>query len=687
MPDDSPTASALEDANMTKWAGEPSASSGLAGTSTDPADLNYDAQKKPTPFTEVGATGLAQYGGFIREEFLIQLSGDAALKTWREMYDNDAIVGAFMYAVTMICRQVEWRVEPPEAATVDDIVEERIAERQAKIQEAQQAQQQKLAMTQAGLAANSTNPRGAGPGGKPAPTQPPGMGRAGLAGAAGGAPGLHEPIGGHPTAGATPPGSPGPNPRTQATLPGTNAPGESNTPGTNPGGGPAQAAALGGLTGLPGAGSPKKKLSNPNDPPFAASRDTDPPGWVRNVLTRLRKAGSGGGMVGGIDEGSADANAVDPETDEPLIYPTGAGPEDITPEARKALELAVLVETALHDMSNSWAETVAEVFTMIPFGFAFHEIVYKKRNGPNPDYPEQGSKFSDGRIGWAKWAGRAQETRFRWEFGDHGEVLGMWQLAPPKFQLRYLPLSKALLFRTTGYKGNPEGKSSLRSAYRSWYYLKRIQETEAIGVERDLAGLPVFKVPAKMMSANATPEEKAVLAAIKKLVRNIRRNEQEGVVLPMEYDDDGNEMYTFELLASPSRRQFDTNQIITRYESRMAMTLLADFILMGHDAVGARSLGETKTDMFTTALEAFLDIVADVANTFAVPRLMQLNGEDPAMSPIISHGKLETVTLEQIAAIITALSGAGDDLFPDTSLSDWVRDKFGAPPKAASPDL
>ena len=31
----------------------------------------------------------------------------------------------------------------------------------------------------------------------------------------------------------------------------------------------------------------------------------------------------------------------------------------------------------------------------------------------------------------------------------------------------------------------------LRNSYRSWYYKKRLEEFESVGVERDLAGLPM----------------------------------------------------------------------------------------------------------------------------------------------------------------------------------------------------
>jgi hypothetical protein len=688
--------------SVQKWAGAPSASNGLGGSSSKTDDKAYDPSKKPTPFTEVGASGLAQYGGFVREEFLPALQGDNARKVFREMYDNDPIVGAVVFAIQMLIRKVEWRVEPAEAATVEEIVEERFQERQAAANEQKQAQQQRLLDQQSGLAGNSSSPRSAGPGGKPGVPQPPQMGRSGLASPSSSPLGIHEPITPKPAVGASQGG--GGSPYTPPTQPGANSPLPTNTnqpsltgvpdtdgtspvnnPGTNPGGGPAQAAALAGNFGT-------------GSEPQADDKNKGGTNVQKGIVSRLfggvgfRKAGGssggGGGSIGGIDGDGVTDTPIDPETGEPMEFAIGSGPTDLTPAARKAEELAVFVETCFHDMADSWADSLAQIVTMIVFGFAYHEVIYKKRNGPNPDFPSQGSKFADGRIGWQNLAGRAQETLFRWEFDDNGNILGFWQLAPPKFQLRYIPLSKALLFRTTAYKNNPEGRSVFRSAYRPWFFKKRIEEYEAIGVERSLAGMPIAYVPYQMMTAGATPEERATVEEIKKIVRNVRRNEQGGIVFPMAYEPDtNNKLYDFALLGGEGERTVDTDKIITRYEQRIAMTALADVLLLGHDSVGARSLGETKVDLFTAALEGWLDGIADTINTGGIPRLMQINGEDPAMCPKLTHGKMATISLEELGAIITALAGAGADLFPDTQLEDAVREKAGLPAKAASQDL
>ena len=633
---------------FSKWVGQPT-NGGMGGSSLSPTpqDIAYDPMKKPSPYAEVGAFGLAQYGGFVRDEFLGPLQGDRALAVYREMYDNDPIVGAVVFAIQMLIRKTEWRVEPAEASSVDAILAERMAQRQQKKAEQQQAQQQRLMQQQSGLAGNS--PGGPHTGGQGAPNPPP-MPKSPLASPLGSGPvAMHQPIPKPNGNLIQPHAAPMPNQTPQSAAPN---PVSAKTPG------PAE----------PPAG-------NPDLQPVAKS----------SFLSRFRKAG-GGTTVPGITQG--DPGIIDEETGQPMEFPLGAGPDDLTPEAQKAEELAIFVETCFHDMSVPWADILAQIITMIVWGWSFHEIVYKKRVGPNTDYPGQGSKFNDGRIGWENFAGRAQETRHRWEFDDTGHVMGMWQLAPPKYQLRYIPLQKALLFRTTAYKNNPEGRSCFRSAYRPWFFKKRIEEYEAVGVERDLAGLPIAYVPYQMMTSSATQEEQAALNEIKKIVRNLRRNEQEGVVFPNAFDPDTKQkLYELELLASPSRRQFDTNQIITRYGQQIAMTALADVILLGHEAVGARSLGETKVDLFTAALEAFLDVICDEINTAAIPRLMQINGEDPSMCPKLTHGSLDTIELNDVAAMVTAMAGAGADLFPDTQLEDFLREEAGMPPKAASTDL
>lgn len=63
-------------------------------------------------FGEIGRTGLRHSAGFIDEEFVRELRGQNGSKTFREMVDNSAKLGAALFIIEQVIRQAEWRVEP-----------------------------------------------------------------------------------------------------------------------------------------------------------------------------------------------------------------------------------------------------------------------------------------------------------------------------------------------------------------------------------------------------------------------------------------------------------------------------------------------------------------------------------------------------------------------------------------------
>ncbi len=352
-------------------------------------------------------------------------------------------------------------------------------------------------------------------------------------------------------------------------------------------------------------------------------------------------------------------------------------PPDQTAESRQTAEF---VESCMHDMSHSWGDFISEVLSMLTYGWSWHEIVYKRRKGPWEKDGRFKSKYDDGMVGWRKIPIRAQETWFRWVFDETGGIRAMVQMPPPRYQAITLPIEKSLLFRTDISKGNPEGKSVLRNAYRSWYFKKRLEEFEGIGVERDLAGMPVARVPADYLSAPKGSKQEKVVQGFRKMVRGVRRDENEGLVLPSQYDPDTKQpLFDFELMSAAGSRQFDTNAIIQRYEQRILMTVLADFILVGHQSTGSYALHTDKTGIFRAALNAIVDAVTDTMNRHAIPRLFELNGWKPRELPKIEASEIDPPDLQQLAALIQTTAGAGMQWFPDPELEKFIRSTARVP--------
>ena len=190
-----------------------------------------------------------------------------------------------------------------------------------------------------------------------------------------------------------------------------------------------------------------------------------------------------------------------------------------------------------------------------------------------------------------------------------------------------------------------------------------MEEIEGIGVERDLAGLPVITPPENVdIWDTKNPEAVKYLAVATSLVRSIRRDANEGIVKPHGWD--------LALLSTGGSRQFDTNAIINRYDNRIAITLLADIVMMGGDKVGSFALGEVKQSLLSASLEATIMDIADTFNNFAVPELFKLNGFKAVNLPKIMPGEIETPNLKDLAFILRA---GGLDVQRDLPLMNLVR--------------
>lgn len=352
--------------------------------------------------------------------------------------------------------------------------------------------------------------------------------------------------------------------------------------------------------------------------------------------------------------------------------------EEDNPEDQAAADF---INEAIIDMEDSWEDLVCEILSMLVFGWAYFEVMFKVRMGPEEEVPSQ---FDDRKIGWKKFGFRSQDTLFKWEFDKNGGLLGLWQ-RPPITDISllsgslgevFIPKEKAALFRTKLYKGNPEGRSTLRNAYRSWYFKKHIEQIEGIGIERDLTGIPIAHVPPEILASGANTEQKAVLAVVKKLVRDVKRDEQEGIVFPLAYNKNGDKLFELELLSSGGKRQFDTTKIIDRYDQRIAMTVLADFILLGHSKVGSFSLSSDKTMLFSTAIGGFLGRIATVFNNEKIPQLLRINNM-PGKCKLV-HGDIESRSLEEVSNYVTNLVRVGA-MTPDKALESQLRQDANLP--------
>ena len=354
----------------------------------------------------------------------------------------------------------------------------------------------------------------------------------------------------------------------------------------------------------------------------------------------------------------------------------------------ESVKNAAFIDECRHDMSDTWEDTISSIMSFLIYGFSIHEIVYKLRDGQKKSRDSIKSKYQDGKIGWKRLPIRSQESILQgsWVFSEEGaDILAVNQFQVNRPGYETIPWEKLLHFKTINYKNNPQGKSILRNSYRPWHFKRNIENIEGIGIERELAGLPIIKAPAEVMASDATTEEKAMYESLKEIVSNVRKDEQAGIVLPSTRDDSGHLLYELTLLSSNGAKMFDTNKIIERYRNEILSTVIADFITLGQGVAGTQALAETKVELFLNAIESWVGQVESVFNRFAIPRLLELNGITTNL-PTLQAEEVKQSDVDQFSKNLLILSQAGMDLFPSDSVDEFVRNKMGLPAKSDKDD-
>ena len=340
-------------------------------------------------------------------------------------------------------------------------------------------------------------------------------------------------------------------------------------------------------------------------------------------------------------------------------------PADDSEAAKREAEF---VESVLNDMEHTLDDHISESLSFLSYGFAWFEVVYKRREGMGTQNPKKRSKYKDGRIGVRKIASRAPWTVSRFDVDQKtGEILGMYQEGSFGNQKHYIPSRKSLYYRTTSINNDPSGRPIIRNAYTSYEFLNNLQAIEAIAVERELAGIPVARVPAEYLSADATAGQKAFINELQTILRDVKFNEQGYIVIPSDTypgkdgEPTNTRMVDVELMSSQGSRNIDIDPIVRRYQHDIARSVLSEFLMLGSQG-GSYALSKSKTDLFLRALESYIQTIVDVLNKQLVERLWELNGLDYALMPTIVAGDVAPHDLREIAGFLRNLNGANIDV-------------------------
>lgn len=293
------------------------------------------------------------------------------------------------------------------------------------------------------------------------------------------------------------------------------------------------------------------------------------------------------------------------------------------------------VKESMDGMSHSWEAHVSDALMCLFYGWSMFTSTYKRDNG---------------RLLWKKFKPLKNDTLRRWLWADDGGLAGIEQW--PSEWPEPIPIERMVIYKIRSNYGNPEGESILRPAYPDYYYQKNFKSLEGIAYERSGAGYPVIKLPEGADTSDTTSDNSDYGRA-SKIVRNVRLDEQSGVVLPFGWE------FSFENPKAGTTLDFD--KPISRYEKRILTAALSQFLIIGQDKVGALSLSEDQTDFFRMAVNTMADIIADTHSQYPLKRLLRLNGFDDS-----------GIRLSHSPAGDTDITVIGDFLQKTGTLINWT---------------
>ena len=340
-------------------------------------------------------------------------------------------------------------------------------------------------------------------------------------------------------------------------------------------------------------------------------------------------------------------------------------------------EAAEFTLSCFGDTSHSFNDLIADACLMFVYGWSYFHMSVKRRQG---DKGKSKSQFDDGRIGFRKIAFRSPLTLDHWEFDDEtGDIQGLWQYQIKTGEVVYIPLAESLLFRTSREGDNPEGLSIFRPAVNPYKYKKRLAQVEGVGLYRRWAGFPLIKLPDGATSRTDVAEgETSDEERAEQLVQAIYEDRMMGAFIPQSWDlKFGGPEGTID------RTMGDT---IVRKDAEMARSILAQWLLLGMREVGSRSLAETLQGSFTLAVEAFLQIIEDELNRYAIPYLFRFNPWPGLTSyPTLTHTSPRSLDLGKVGQYLTALCGAGFSM--DGPTENFLRSLVPGMPEAPEKEV
>lgn len=357
-------------------------------------------------------------------------------------------------------------------------------------------------------------------------------------------------------------------------------------------------------------------------------------------------------------------------------------PEDERPpnfDEERAQELANKVTRILKKADTPWNRVVRRTAMYRFHGFSIQEITFLR------------NALEDGVIGIKDIAPRPQQTIYRWDTDETGEVFGVLQRAPLTQREIYLPRKKLVYLVDDALSDSPEGLGLFRHIAEAGRVLRRYEQLEGWGFETDLRGIPIGRAPLQALKDMveggdiSQAEMDARVLQMTSFIENHIRNPKLGLLLDsMAYETSDEaarpsnvRQWDLDLLKADASSHAEIAAAIERKIREIARVLGVEQLLLGDNGVGSFAMAKEKSHNFALIVDSTVKDLISVYEKDVVQRLFELNGWPLELMPRLQTDKLKFRNVEEITGALRDMAQAGVLLHEDDPAIVEVRELLG----------
>lgn len=345
--------------------------------------------------------------------------------------------------------------------------------------------------------------------------------------------------------------------------------------------------------------------------------------------------------------------------------------------SQEAKDAADFVNDILDNTYTPWNNIVRHAAMYRFHGFSVQEWIAKIRD--------------DGFIGLENIEVRPQHTIEQWAVDNFGHVFGIFQRNPQTAELLGLPRDKLLYIAEDALTDSPEGLGVFRHLAEPYARLKRLQELEVRGYERDLRGIPIGRAPmsainAAVKSGTITKEEaRGLISTIESIIQMQVKESNTGVLLDSaRYTSTtqggpnitAEKMWDLELLQGSTGGLAEIALAVERIQREIARVIGVEHLMLG-DQGGSRAVAQDKSRNVYLIASSVLRLIVSSVQRDVLRNIWKLNGLDLRIMPKLMAEDIAPRDAMEVTTALARMSQAGAVLSPDDPAINDVRDLLG----------